>query len=285
MCAAGRKRGRTDAEALPAACAPSDDASERWSDRASDTANGVSEPAEDAKGSAAHYALDGPLLGAGAFGKVSLVKHRRSGVQFACKLMPKLEVSLEDAVHEEVIMTTAGTHEHIIGFFDAFELPDAWALVTELATGGEVFDRICERGMFSEADAASVVRQVALALAHLHELKICHRDLKPENLLLSSSGADARVKLADFGLAAFHDPPHVRMVEEVGTASYTAPEVFAPPTVSLARGGGVAPGYDKSVDLWSLGCLTYTLLCGHTPFDPDGHDDNLTIRYVADGPA
>ena len=148
----------------------------------------------------------------------------------------------------------------------------------ELATGGEVFDRICERGAFSEADAARVVHQVACALGHLHARKICHRDLKPENLLLATADADAPVKLADFGLAAFHDPPHVRMLEEVGTASYSAPEIFEPPPVSLAHGGGVAPGYDKSVDLWSLGCLLYTLLVGHTPFDPSGHDDNVTVR-------
>eukprot|EP00966_Prymnesium_polylepis_P335159 7390518-Prymnesium_polylepis.1 len=71
------------------------------------------------------------------------------------------------------------------------------------------------------------------------------------------------------------------LVRPTTAVSPTRPWRRAPPQVSLALGGGVAPGYDKAVDLWSLGCLTFTLLGGATPFDPDGHDDNVTIRERA----
>lgn len=228
-------------------------------------------------GCSSHYELGGQL-GAGSFGSVRLATHRPTGKTLACKLMAKADTSMEDACQEERIMRDIGSHRHIIRIYDAFELPNAWALVLEPAFGGEVFDRICEHGAFSEASAARVVRQVALALEHLHSLSICHRDLKPENLLHASAAAGSDVKVADFGLAAYHEPPHMRMLEVVGTASYTAPEVLEPPEVSLAHGGGAAPGYSKAVDLFSLGCLLYTLLAGHTPFDPDGHADNVTIQ-------
>eukprot|EP00966_Prymnesium_polylepis_P150730 3481655-Prymnesium_polylepis.1 len=76
-------------------------------------------------GSAEHYDMDGPLLGAGAFGKVKLIKHRGTSSTFACKLMPKADVSMDDAVNEEVIMGAAGRHAHIISLVDAFELPGA----------------------------------------------------------------------------------------------------------------------------------------------------------------
>ena len=75
----------------------------------------------------------------------------------------------------------AGKHANLVSLIDVVELPDARALVLELATGGEVFESICEKGCYSERDAALVAKQVALALKHLHSRGIAHRDLKPEN--------------------------------------------------------------------------------------------------------
>jgi calcium/calmodulin-dependent protein kinase I len=124
----------------------------------------------------------GEILGEGAFATVRLAVRKADGAQFAIKLINK-QTSPEEQVQNELdILRLLGLHRHIVSLVDSFVLPTARAFVMELADGGEVFERICEKGAYSEADAASVVRQVALALAFMHSLGVAHRDLKPENL-------------------------------------------------------------------------------------------------------
>jgi len=128
----------------------------------------------------------------------------------------------------------------------------------ELATGGELFDSIVSRGKYSEKDAARVVQQVASACHYLHAIGIVHRDLKPENLLLESKAADARVKIADFGLSKIMEATSV-LQTACGTPGYVAPEVL------------LGEGYNQEVDVWSIGVITYILLCGFPPFYADSN--------------
>ena len=119
------------------------------------------------------------------------------------------------------MLKAAGEYRHIVSLVDDFEDARHYFLVLELATGGEVFERVANSGPFSEAAAAKVVCQTLLALEHLHDRHVVHRDLKPENLLYVSAAPDADVKLADFGLAVFCGPPeHPEFVTgEAGTLS------------------------------------------------------------------
>jgi len=71
--------------------------------------------------------------------------------------------------------------------------------VTELITGGELFDQIIKRPYYSERDAAMVMKQVLQAIAYCHGQNIVHRDLKPENLLLENQGDSTIIKVIDFG--------------------------------------------------------------------------------------
>ena len=71
-------------------------------------------------------------------------------------------------------------------------------LVTELCTGGELFDVITERSYFDEKSAAAIIKQVLSAVQYCHSKNVCHRDLKPENLLLDTKKADT-IKVIDFG--------------------------------------------------------------------------------------
>ena len=163
----------------------------------------------------------------------------------------------------------AGTHQHVTCLIDSFESPAQWVIVMELAGGGEVFERIVQRGPLSERDAALVVRHVARALAHLAARDIVHRDLKPENLLFVSEAEGADVKLTDFGLAAFcaASPRAAEAGGEerpatvsglAGTEPYMAPEMVR------------LDAYSHCVDVWSLGVCLFTLLSGYLPFDPHG---------------
>lgn len=149
-------------------------------------------------------------------------------------------------------------------------------LVTELCTGGELFDRIIARGHYSEADAAVLVRKICDAVKHCHDRDICHRDLKPENFLFETPAEDAELKVIDFGLSRMDDGLSAGvMTTRVGTPYYIAPEV-------LGR------HYDKSCDLWSIGVITYILLCGYPPFygdtDPEIFASVRAGRYDFDSP-
>jgi len=143
-------------------------------------------------------------------------------------------------------------HKSIIQLIDIFETPNDLFLVLELVYGGELLDQILERGSYSESDAANLIRQVLEGIAYMHRHGVVHRDLKPENLLCASANV---IKIADFGLSK--DVESGNLQNSCGTPSYVDPEVLL---------GGQ---YDNEVDIWSIGVITYVLLCGFTPFYGD----------------
>ena len=75
-------------------------------------------------------------------------------------------------------------------------------------TGGELFDRIVEKGSYSERDASDLIRQVLEAVSYLHTLGIVHRDLKPENLLYMCPDDDARIMLRCGSIHMIHKNLH-----------------------------------------------------------------------------
>ncbi|KAF2146672.1 uncharacterized protein K452DRAFT_348402 [Aplosporella prunicola CBS 121167] len=195
----------------------------------------------------------GRTLGAGTYGIVREADCPDGKV--AVKIILKKNVKgNEQMVLDELEMLQRLKHPHIVRFHDWFESRDKYYIVTQLATGGELFDRICERGRFTEKDAAETIRQVLDAVNYLHQNNVVHRDLKPENLLYLTSSGDSSLVLADFGIAKMLDSPTEQLTTMAGSFGYAAPEVM------LKRGHG------KPVDMWSLGVITYTLLCGYSPF-------------------
>jgi len=136
--------------------------------------------------------------------------------------------------------------------YEVFEEEDYFFLVMELVDGKEVFQRIVERGAYSERDAANIIVQILKAVEYLHSKGIAHRDLKPENLLSSVIGDQEIIKIVDFGFSKRFGEE--KLVTSVGTPGYVAPEVLT------------SESYDMSVDMWSIGVIIYILLCGFPPF-------------------
>jgi len=197
-------------------------------------------------------------LGRGAFSIVYLGINKINGGKFAIKVINKKDLGkdYEKNLKMEVDILKKVNHPNIIALKELFDTPDKLYLVMELVTGGELFDKIVEKGSYTEAEASQLVRKIVSAVEYLHGIDIVHRDLKPENLLLKSADNDLEVALADFGLSKIVGQ-QMMMQTACGTPSYVAPEVLN------------ASGYGKEVDMWSIGVITYILLCGFPPFYGD----------------
>jgi len=194
-------------------------------------------------------------LGKGAFSIVKLGINKKNGDKVAVKIIDKSQCTAESdekRLKTEVEILKKVKHPNIVGLRDLYETPHHLYLVMELVTGGELFDKIVEKGQYSEKEAAATVKKILSAVDYLHSINIAHRDLKPENLLLSGED-DTNVLLSDFGLSKIISQDTM-METACGTPYYVAPEVLS------------AQGYDKEVDLWSVGVITYLLLCGFPPF-------------------
>jgi len=194
-------------------------------------------------------------LGKGAFSVVHLAISKKDGSRVAVKVINKeAQKAEQDAkrLQTEVEILKKVRHDNIVCLKDLFETSKNLYLVMELVTGGELFDKIVEKGQYSEREASIIVKQMLSAVDYLHDNGIAHRDLKPENLLLKG-GDSTHVMLSDFGLSKIVGVDSL-METACGTPYYVAPEVLQ------------AAGYDKEVDLWSVGVITYLLLCGFPPF-------------------
>ncbi|CAM9920209.1 unnamed protein product [Scytosiphon promiscuus] len=204
------------------------------------------------------YTIDMKPLGRGHYGVVRRCVNIETGQEYAMKTIRKARVSRVESLLREVQILRKVSHPNIIELADVYEDEMNLHLVTELCTGGELFERILEKteseeGRYSERDAMMLVTKILSAIAYCHdEHNICHRDLKPENFLFKDRADDAELKIIDFGLSRFEDTNAV-MTTRVGTPYYIAPEV-------LGR------SYTKACDLWSIGVIAYILLCGYPPF-------------------
>lgn len=200
------------------------------------------------------------LIGRGSFSRVVRVENRMTRQPYAIKMIDRIQG--KEVFESELAVLRRVKHPYIIQLVEVFETKDKVYMVMELATGGELFDRIIAKGSFVERDATRVLNMVLEGVAYLHGLGITHRDLKPENLLYYHPGHDSKIMITDFGLSATKRGDNA-MRTTCGTPEYIAPEI-------LAR-----KPYTCQVDMWAVGVVTYILLSGTMPFD----DDNRTRLY------
>ncbi|KAG7544887.1 EF-hand domain [Arabidopsis suecica] len=200
----------------------------------------------------------GKLLGHGQFGFTYVATDNNNGNCVAVKRIEKAKmtqpIEVEDVKREVKILQALGGHENVVGFHNAFEDNNYIYIVMELCEGGELLDRILAKkdSRYTEKDAAVVVRQMLKVAAECHLRGLVHRDMKPENFLFKSTEEGSSLKATDFGLSDFIKPG-MKFQDIVGSAYYVAPEV-------LKRRSG------PESDVWSIGVITYILLCGRRPF-------------------
>ena len=155
------------------------------------------------------YAL-GRKLGQGQFGTTYLCTELTTGVDYACKSISKRKLitreDIEDVRREIQIMHHLAGHANVVSIVGAYEDAVAVQLVMELCAGGELFDRIIQRGHYSEKAAAQLTRVIVGVVEACHSLGVMHRDLKPENFLFVNQKEDSPLKTIDFGLSIFFKP-------------------------------------------------------------------------------
>ncbi|KAI9289263.1 kinase-like domain-containing protein [Umbelopsis sp. AD052] len=232
-------------------------------------------------------------MGDGAFSDVYKAVDVNTLQKVAVKVVRKYELSpiQRASIVKEVQIMRNLKHTSIVQLLGFIDTKEHYFLILELCEGGELFHRVVHLTYFSETLSRHCIVQVAKGIHYLHEEKgIVHRDIKPENLLFDKisfrdrtvplppahpddedkedegefiegvgGGGIGKVKIADFGLSkVIWDK---QTATPCGTVGYTAPEI-----VRDER-------YSKSVDMWALGCVLYTLLCGFPPF----YDESIQV--------
>ncbi|XVF67680.1 hypothetical protein PTKIN_Ptkin10aG0141000 [Pterospermum kingtungense] len=216
-------------------------------------------------------------IGSGNFGIARLMRNKETKELVAMKYIDRGH-KIDENVAREIINHRSLRHPNIIRFKEVVLTPTHLAIVMEYAAGGELFERICNAGRFSEDEARYFFQQLISGVSYCHSMQICHRDLKLENTLLDGSPAP-RLKICDFGYSK-SSLLHSRPKSTVGTPAYIAPEV-------LSR-----REYDgKMADVWSCGVTLYVMLVGAYPFEDQEDPKNfrktinrITIRDIKTHP-
>ncbi|XP_065282718.1 testis-specific serine/threonine-protein kinase 1-like isoform X5 [Dermacentor albipictus] len=212
----------------------------------------------------------GKTLGSGSYSTVKLVS--KGGTSYACKIVSK---ELTSAVYRakflprELKILAAIRHSHITYVSEIIDLPSKVFIIMELATGGDLLDKILKVKRFKEKRAYKYFMQMASALAYLHYKDIAHRDLKCENILFTSTN---RVKLADFSFARYCTGAGGNP-KELST-TFCGSEAYAPPEV--LQGIRYRP---KKADVWSLGVILFVMVTGLLPYESEVE---ARARHVAE---
>lgn len=207
----------------------------------------------------------GPFLGRGTFGKCFVVMNTRDSQFYAAKIIEKefQEKYKATNVLQEIEIHRRLNHENIVKLYEFFEDCKYIYTILELCKNRSLLEMYKRRKVLTEPEVRYFMLQVLAAIGYLHQQNIIHRDLKLSNLYISDG---MRIKLGDFGLATFYRDNR-RRVTACGTPNYVAPEIVS------------GQGHGSEADVWSIGCICYTLLVGSCPFEAGSLKDTyLRIR-------
>ncbi|CAD8175537.1 unnamed protein product [Paramecium pentaurelia] len=215
-------------------------------------------------------------LGEGCLGLVKRIVQKNTGLEFAVKIVATQDEEIIRNMIIEFKRLVELSHDNIVkaykmylDFDTGFQSESQAFVVMELIKGKEMFEVINDSGHYSEVDAKELFKQLLSAIEYMHRHGICHRDLKPNNILCLQDRK--QIKVTDFNVSKFSDSyklfgdlkdtEKIEMWTYTGTVAFSAPEIFT------------GEGYNQMVDMWSAGCILYSMLSGQLPFNADYLND------------
>ncbi|PXF47253.1 putative myosin light chain kinase [Gracilariopsis chorda] len=217
----------------------------------------------------------GEQIGEGAFATVHKGRRKSDGAVVAIKKVIKQQFDMMTyrELQREMYSMKHVKHDGIIAAYDVYNYQKEVYFILEFMEGGSVKDLMGKHGgLITEKTAASITRQVLLALAYLHDNGYAHRDIKLENILCVSGDLNkTRVCLADFGYVNFFEDERDECMKSlIGTPVYVAPEIIS------------EKPYSAAVDLYAIGVMVYRMLCGEYPYDgEEDHDKTMALASAA----
>ncbi|XP_060840506.1 serine/threonine-protein kinase PLK1-like [Rhopalosiphum padi] len=195
------------------------------------------------------------FLGKGGFAKCYEIIDMKTKEVFAGKIVSKkylLRHNQKDKMTQEIFIHKILKNKNIVSFHSFFEDNDFVYIILELCRKRSMMELHKRRKILTEPETRYYVYQILEGTLYLHQQNIIHRDLKLGNLFLND---EMEVKIGDLGLAAKIEYDGQRKKTLCGTPNYIAPEILK------------KTGHSFEVDVWSIGCIMYTLLVGKPPFE------------------
>ena len=219
-------------------------------------------------------------LGEGMAGTVWHCTEKSTGTHYAIKVMNLSALDAEQMADmgREIEILNKLQHPNILRYREHFKGEKSWDIITEVISGGELFEAIIEQEHYTEVDGRELVRILLGALKYMHDRQIVHRDIKPENIMLTQKGGGAKkrdltdIKLVDFGLSPTVPDELTGIVTAAGTPEYLAPEMLVG-----------TPNAGKPVDVWATGVVAFILLCGYPPFYSETGDPEDLYAKIGQG--
>ncbi|KAF9521194.1 hypothetical protein BS47DRAFT_1335310 [Hydnum rufescens UP504] len=221
------------------------------------------------------------VIGEGGFSKVFRAYDYSISMVAACKVVAlnsSVTQSQRKDLHKEIKVHSQLRHKNILDFYGSLVIEDdgkseyvpAVYMVLELASAGDLFDKIAPDYGVDEHLAHYFFNQLIDALCFIHGIGVCHRDLKPENVLLDAHG---QLKLSDFGLCSVyrHKGSERHLTERCGSLPYIAPELC----------NSKKPYRGEPIDVWGAGVILFTLLVGNTPWDEPSSSSPEYVAYLS----
>ncbi|KAG9486296.1 hypothetical protein GDO78_006609 [Eleutherodactylus coqui] len=196
----------------------------------------------------------GKLLGKGAFGRCYKCTDVSSGQVFAIKMIShtrKVVIQQRGGVEKEIELHSQLKHRNIVRFYHHFHDQKYMYLVMEYCRHKSLAHILRVRKLLTEPEVRYYMKQISQGVQFLHHHGIIHRDLKLSNFFIAKNMV---VKIGDLGLATTVEQCEKILGVICGTPNYLSPEVLA------------KDGHSFKSDIWALGCIMYTMLCGYSPF-------------------
>lgn len=199
--------------------------------------------------------IKGRFFGKGGFAKCYEIRESKTHNVYAGKIVPKsimTKNNQREKMTQEISIHQSLNHKNVVGFHGFFDDSHNIYIILELCRKRSMMELHKRRKALTEYETRFYMKQILEGVHYLHQNRIIHRDLKLGNLFLND---ELQVKIGDFGLATKLEHEGERKKTLCGTPNYIAPEILT------------KVGHSFEVDIWSIGCIMYTLLVGKPPFE------------------